>query len=818
MSESRPLLLPTASFVLGILGGEFFQPPVEAWVGLVMLGLLVAAVPGRRAREGFLVVFLGAGGLDHSVLRLPWDPLELRWRLVGQTVLGSVRGTLLEAPSIRLLERHGVLAERTLVRMEATAVRVSGGGWEPASGDLMVSTEGVPGEGFHRGAAVELDGVLSAPPGPRMRGLLDYGRFLEFQGVGVVLRCESPADWHIQPGPGTDPPWDERFLRWARRRLSEGLPDDEAARLVWAMVLGWKTALSGEVDDAFMRSGTLHLFAISGLHVALVAVALVQGLRLLRFSRASCGLLALPLSWFYVAATGWQASAVRSAVMCSVVVGTWSLARPADLLNSLALSALLLLAWDPGQLFQAGFLLSFGVVGAMPLLVPVFEGFLQRIRPWKPDPLLPERLWSPGRRIMESCLRWLLPALANGLAALASSVPFTAHFFHLVSLVAVPVNLAAVPLGTLILVSGLLSLVIPVGTTVWNAAAWLAMRSLVGLARAGAEVPYGWFRVETPPPWVWSPYVLWFAIPVLGARLRGRFRTAWIALAAVLSAGAAGSVWAAGRVPRIAVFPKGEAILVEEGRQGVDWLLDAGDEVGARRLVLPTLESRGIVHLEAVALSRFDTRHAAGFPVLAEAIKPTRWLRVRSGRSVPLMEAESAARRHGVEARLLSAGDRWSAWTVLHPGADARFSRGDDGALAFAGELAGWRVLLAPALGTEGQADLVRRMGSRLRADLLVTGNPRTGEAAGTELLAAVQPRVVIVTGSRGPALGKTPTAVRRRLREMPARVFYTEETGGLDLEFGDRLEVRDARGELLGDWDRDPLREPRPPDRTSSP
>ena len=106
------------------------------------------------------------------------------------------------------------------------------------------------------------------------------------------------------------------------------------------MSLGWRTGLTAEVAGPFMQSGTLHLFAISGLHVALVVGILVVLLRVLRLSRQGAALVAIPLLWFYTGATGWQLSAVRATVMMTVLLGGWLFRRPVNVLNSLGLAAL----------------------------------------------------------------------------------------------------------------------------------------------------------------------------------------------------------------------------------------------------------------------------------------------------------------------------------------------------------------------------------------------------------------------------------------------------------------------------------------------
>src|SRR5436309_15327137 len=125
-------------------------------------------------------------------------------------------------------------------------------------------------------------------------------------------------------------------------------------------------------------SWSMHIFAISGLHIALLAGVLVELLRVLQIPRGLCGWLVIPLIWFYTAATGWQPSAVRSTIMMSVIIVGWALKRPSNLLNSLAAAGFILLLWDPQQLFQASFQLSFFVVLSIALLLPPLEQLRQR--------------------------------------------------------------------------------------------------------------------------------------------------------------------------------------------------------------------------------------------------------------------------------------------------------------------------------------------------------------------------------------------------------------------------------------------------------
>ena len=101
------------------------------------------------------------------------------------------------------------------------------------------------------------------------------------------------------------------------------------------------------------QKSSYHIFAVDGLRMAIVFGILFALLRALGMPRPLCGFLLLPVIWFYVALTGWPASAIRATVMLSVVILGWLLKRPTDLMNSLFTAAFLILAWQPQQLTPA---------------------------------------------------------------------------------------------------------------------------------------------------------------------------------------------------------------------------------------------------------------------------------------------------------------------------------------------------------------------------------------------------------------------------------------------------------------------------------
>jgi ComEC/Rec2-related protein len=780
----HPVVIPTLLYVAGILLGEWLPLPL-AWLFATSFGALLMALGWPRGRGAGLAVLLVAAGWTNQVFRTAvLSPDDLR-HLPPEPALVTVRGELVETPYQRVFDRGEEESWRTLAFVKVTALRSPRQAWCPASGVVAASTPGVLGEGFYGGREVEISGVLSPPKVPAVPGQFDYAKHLRRQGIYFQLRSDSAQDWHLAGGPeeAGKPAVADRFTAWAKRTLALGLPvEDEPLRLLWAMTLGWKTALTGEVSLPFMRSGTMHIFAISGLHIALIAGILVALLRVLRVTRGWCGWVVIPLIWCYTGVTGWQPSAIRSSLMMSVVILGWSLHRPWNLLNSLAAAALIILLGDPQQLFQASFQLSFFVVLSLALFAPIFE---RLTRGWlQPDPLLPAQLRPRWQRALRTSGYWLAGNFSISLAAWVGSLPLIAYYFHLLTPASLIANLLVVPLSGFALMANLGSLAVgwalPGVAELFNHAAWFFMALMIYLSEACAALPGGWFRVGVPTA---LDFVCYYAvvISVLAGwlwqpRLRG-----WLATGlALLLAACAWQHAAASAVTHLAVIPLdgGHAVHCRGPEAAAHVLVDCGSQSGFEFTLSPYLSWCGENWLTRLVLTHGDVRQTGGAELLLKEFAPreivTSSVRFRSPSYRELVEAPAFPRERQ---RIVQAGDSAGAWQVLHPRADDRFPRADDLAIVLRGELAGTRVLLLSDLGRPGQEALLQRTpAADLRADIVVAGLPVEGEPLSEGLLDIVQPRLIVLADNENPATRRASPRLRERLAQRGVPVLYTRE------------------------------------------
>ena len=268
--------------------------------------------------------------------------------------------------------------------------------------------------------------------------------------------------------------------------------------------MGAHARLESRVDrgsfGTFLRSSTFHIFAVDGLRIAIISGILIGLLRVLTTPRVWCGLLAIPLILAYAALTGWPASAIRAIVMISVVFAGWALKRPSDLLNSLFAAAIIILVWEPRQLFQAGFQLSFFVVLCIVLIQPFFEGLGERML--RVNPLVPEQLRPRWQKILLIPTRFLLELLLISVTAWLGSIPLAAYYFNLFTPWSGFANVIAVPLCGLVLISNLSSLLLagwlPYVSVLFNHAGWFFMDCIRLTSQWSANWPGAYFYLPAP--------------------------------------------------------------------------------------------------------------------------------------------------------------------------------------------------------------------------------------------------------------------------------------------------------------------------------
>ena len=795
----RPLLMPGLLYVAGILAG--WLVPVTLFpllAGSLALALLALVLP--RLRPGLLYpLVLMAGWANFTRHTAVISPHGLRRVLGEEFQIVTIRGRVCGTPSVRVYQRGEKESWRTLAQLEVTALCPNRQTWQPATGRMAVTTP-APLTNVFAGQIVEVTGVAGLPKIADADGTFDYRAYLRQQGIYYQLQASSEQDWQIVWSPRA-PPLSDRFRAWARTALGRGLPaEDESLRLEWALTLGWKPALTEEVSEPFIRAATYHIFAVDGLRMAIVFGIFFRLFRVLGLPRSVSGLVLVPLIWFYVGLTGWPASAIRASVMLTLVIGGWALKRPTDLLNSLFAAALIILTWEPQQLFQAGFQLSFFVVLCIILIMPPLSELGQRL--FAGDPLLPKELRRQWPPILGVPARFVWDLLLVSFAAWVGSLPLVAYYFHIVTPVSTPANILAVPLCALVLISNLASLLLagwfPAAAELFNHAGWLIMECIRVSSVWFASWPKAYFYVPAPSLFTSGLYYALLLAVATGWLIRPRMRSWKLGAVALLVFCWCGRCWHECSATRLTVLPVGggTAIYLDTPGNRSHMLIDSGTTNAVPHLTKPFLRAQGVNRLPTLVLTHGDLHHVGGAEMVASLFS------VREVCASPIRFRSTAYRRiledcnrtpGGV--RTVSRNDHIGPWTVLHPEPTDRFSQADDNALVLAGTFGGTRVLLLSDLGHPGQNALLERMPD-LRADIVVTGLPTKTEAVSDALLDTIQPRLIIISDSEFPVSERASPQLRERLGRRKVPVIYTRLAGAATLEFRQReWELRTMSG-----------------------
>lgn len=791
--KTRPLAIVALLYISGIL--------LARYVPGALVPLAAAFV-----FASFLLKWCGALHLPMIILLAGFVTYSARYAVVREDDLRAmfgeveeivrVRGELIEAPVVR--EFPG----RTRTNYSTSAaVRVSevnrGERWEAARGVVMTSSSGVLGEEFRPGAEVEISGVIRPPPSAVAEGLFDYREYLYHQRIFHQLRADAGEDWRLMSVASfsfrkvTD-----EFQKWAQGQLARGLPQDQTLELIWAMTLGWKTGLDGTVAEAFMKTGTMHIFAISGLHVACIAGVLVFALRFAGFTRQHCGWIAIPLLWFYTIATGWQPTAVRSALMSTVLILGWGMKRPTDMLNSTAAAGLLILMFEPEQVFQASFQLSFLVVASMGLFLPVLEVLRQKALAH--DPFLPPQLRPKWQQRLDKPVRVVTTNFTVSLASWIGSLPLVAWYFNITTPISLLANLLAVPLSSIALTTSLMSLVFfPLGP-LFNWISYIFMKATVWVTYGFAEISWGYYHVPKPGALFfllyYSAVFTAFALPHLDKAKR-----IWVAALPVALA----LTWCVSLLPRdpvkVTMLPiSGNPVVLDMPGRGRDLLVDCSDEHGSEFVLKRYLRAQGIGTVANVLVTHGDINHAGGYELVWREFTPKSiFTSGARARSPTYRQMIRELEKGYLQWHKVRRGDEIAGWTVLHPGENS-FARADDNSVVLRGEIHGWRILLLSELGRAGQRELARS-GQDLRADIVITGAPEQDEPMEADLLAHIQPRMILIGNTAGFVNARAESRLMQRLRKTGIPTFSTSRHGALNLEIdSEQCVVRAASGREL--------------------
>lgn len=655
------------------------------------------------------------------------------------------------------------------------------------------------GEGIGRGDRIRFFARLKKPVRYQNPGSFDYRRFLNRRGILFTAYVDRPDDVLVLVhGDGIlrrIDAWREKVSRIVR----EAIPGEGGA-FVAALVVGDGSGLGEATRADFQATGTSHLIAVSGQHIAMVGmtvfILLYGALKrsekvLLRFSARGLALsLSLAPIAFYVVLAGSPPSAVRAAFLAAFLALAAVTNREPEPFSSLGAAAILIGLWDLSAPFSASFQLSFlAVLGILAFRSRGSAGL-------------------PGRGAWPCAPKWVDRYVTGPfwmtLGATFFTAPLVAYRFHELSLSGLLVNMAAIPFSGILLIAGFLgvltTLLLPsAGLILLQADGWMADAFLQALHAAAASSRNAhWVasfyptEAETALAFAFVAILAWMRHRSGRAFLRRHSKTAIAAASLVVLLMSASFYW-----PRrdleivfldvgqgdsaLVLTPSGKTLLVDGG----GFLIPGQDtrqsrfEVG-RDVIVPYLKRRGIEGIDAVLLSHPHPDHFGGLKGVLDAFPVGEfWWNGQRFPDASFDQLLETVRSKSVRFKILKDGDVFD-WAecgieVLYPGRVDPGRNINDNSLVVRLRFGESSVLFTGDIEKEGERALADLRD--IRADVLKIPHHASRTSSSVPFIDSVKPSVAVASLGEDNLFGFPHEGILEKYRRRGVAVYQT----GLD-------------------------------------
>ncbi len=812
-----PLVAVAVAVAMGIVLDHYGRLPVVAYLVAAIAGIAVFYVARQQNRSkrvwlGLIIGFCSAGAMHHHLTMAAPLKSDLHSILTDHYLLIRLRGTVDNTPELFTAPPprwEGERRQNDLTRFQfACSSRLQGDAWIPISGTVQVDIHGLAHD-LNDGDQIELSGWASELPDRRNPGQRDLRATLLGRGLTGVIHVESPELIRNQHS--------NRSLRSLVRRrlrsrfehtLQEGISPDTLP-IARALLLGDRSMLTTDVRSQFVQSGTMHLLAISGLHVGIVAMFLFGLARLLRCTPRIATVFMLVALLFYIDAADVRPPMIRAFVLIAVWGTGRLLNRPAFSANGLAAAALVLLTLNPTTLFDVGAQLSF-------LAVATIMWCLALVRQRSDDRNVDVAVAPDSPRARDALRpgwqRWLFRGLRSVRRPLGISVaiwlvsaPLTASTFRILAPVGILLNIILIPLVSVALCFGFCGLL--VGMTSDFLAAWpltafdLLLNGLMWITELVSRLEAGHIAVKPIPLWCLTGIYVMVAAAMLRTLHRKKLSwfwpatVLWLLFGLVLPNSYAKS--SAGQlVCTVLSVGHGLSVVIELPNDRV-LVYDCGS-AGRPQYAAATLQqflgNKGITAIDGLIVSHSDADHFNGIELLSEDVSIDRLLVSRHfpdpGQPGTMALFETVDRR-GIPVEILRKGDRMNvdpsvSIEMLHPAPGDQFDSDNSASIVLEINFAGRSILLTGDLEDAGLRSLLRH--SARDIDVLLAPHHGALAASPPELVKWARPRYVVASA-------------RQQFDPRPLESLYGADSIVLTTSQSGAVEFRvSSSGELTAD------------------
>lgn len=568
-----------------------------------------------------------------------------------------------------------------------------------------------------------------------------------------------------------------------RDKIRTFMSGDEA-ELARAMLIGERMGISRTIKDRFVNSGTVHILAVSGLHIGFFTAILMIVASLARIPRRFRFFLIAPCLVFYAFVVGTTPSITRAVLMAVVVLFGLFLQRRSHVLNSLGFAGLVILLVSPSQLFSPGFQLSFCAVLSIAFFYERIVSMIHKRHPALRD-----------RPLLNSAVSLIVLTAA----ATLGTVPLTVYYFNRVSLVGILANLLTVPLAGLFMMMSFAFVFMALFSyhlaSIYGAAAQMLGFSILQLNSLLGSLSLSNARIAEPGPGFVLLYFIWLAST---AAFGKDYLWKKLILAVLLGCNILlYSSLVQGR-PEARLYAldvgQGDAIYIELPN-GKNMLVDSGMRFGnydtGERVILPFLERRGIKGLSYFVITHLHSDHIGGAVSVMRKLNVQKFIYSdQASRSVVWKNTLSCARALRVPTGTVLAGMILDSGAVqrvyvLHPnhayvggGGLSYKTRLNDGSIVLKVCVGGESILLTGDIERRVERDLVRYYGPFLSSSVFKVGHHGSSTSSSEEFVGVVHPAYAVISVGARNGFGHPSTEVLGRFSRKGITAWRTDLFG----------------------------------------
>ena len=423
----KPLPLILSLYIWGIICGKFINfNSISAYIVIILLILIsmISFIKQWKITTAllFLIIFL-IGIFNYNLNSKPIGTNHVANFIEDKRI--TIIGTVLDKTYYYDQEKISLKIKVKEIERENLNIKIKG---------LILVNTYLGNCPYEYGDVLKIKGKLEKPIGKNNFGEFDYELYLAQERIFTYLNIWTEKD--IQKIGEENSNFFTYFSMLVRNKIKkiiEQTLQKPYNYLLIGMMLGEKGLIPPEIKEIFAEAGIMHILAVSGLHVGIIAAALFFLLNFLKLPKKLKFTILILFLIIYASITGYQPSVLRATIMFALLIGGKLINRNRNLFLSLFLAAFLILLSNPLVLYDAGFLLSFMVTFFLIYLSPILQEQLSKVLVWIKDPL------------------------SISIASWIGIFPLSAYFFNKVSIISIVVNIFIVPLTGIALILGFIT-------------------------------------------------------------------------------------------------------------------------------------------------------------------------------------------------------------------------------------------------------------------------------------------------------------------------------------------------------------------------